>query len=179
MITFFLSNWKLLLIAGLLAALGFQQVRVSVSKAETAKEHAEFSDYRSVQAENGRLAERAMRNVEQGWQDRFAKVGSDGQKRLETVRADGAVAAGDLERVRGQLAALRAAIRRTTEGAAAAAISAPADGAQGMLAELLDRLAQRVERLGGRARVYSGFADEAHAAGSTCERAGDALRETP
>jgi hypothetical protein len=172
-----LTHWKWVLIAGLLVALGLQQARVSVSKTETAEAQRDYADYRAVQAENGRLAERAMRAVEQGWQDRLAKVGTDGQAKLEQARADGAVAADALERVRGQLAALRTAFGRPAQGAAAAPVGASAQGATGMCPELLVQLAQRVERLGGRARVYAGFADEAHAAGSTCEQAGDALRD--
>jgi hypothetical protein len=177
LIAFFLTHWKWVLIAGLLVALGLQQARVSVSKTETAQAQRDYADYRAVQAENGRLAERAMRGVEQRWQNQFAKVGADGQAKLEEARADGAVAADDLERVRRQLAALRAAFGGRAQGAPVAPVGASAQGAPGMCPDLLVQLAQRVERLGGRARVYAGFADEAHAAGSTCEQASDALRE--
>lgn len=78
-------------------------------------------------------------------------------------------------RRRDEFAAFRAAVRRSAEGAEAAAPGTPAAAAAGVHAELLVELGARTERLAHLAGIYAGTADRAHAAGITCERSADAV----
>ena len=60
--TWLLANWKLAVMAVLLALLGLQTVRVAGLKQDAA-------DQRATAAEVARIAERANRTKEQSWQD--------------------------------------------------------------------------------------------------------------
>lgn len=142
----------------------------------------ELAQYKAAQSEAGRLAalarereQDAMRKREGEWQARFDEGARDGQKALDVARADGDRASAALDRVRKQLAAFRAAVGRATADSGAATPGPAAGAAAGVSADMLERLADRVERLGGRAGVYARFADAAHAAGNTCQRSADAL----
>ena len=61
-LTWVLANWKLAVMAVLLALLGLQTVRVAGLKQDAA-------DQRATAAEVARIAERANRTKEQSWQD--------------------------------------------------------------------------------------------------------------
>ncbi len=142
----------------------------------------ELAEYKAAQAEAGRLAaqsrtreEAAARAQEGQWQAGYDQGARDGQKALDDARADGDRATAALDRVRKQLAAFRSAVGRATADSGAATPGPAAGAAAGVSADMLERLAARVERLGGRAGVYARFADAAHAAGNTCQRSADAL----
>lgn len=171
--------WLLLGCAVLAAvfAFGWQQGGASA--------RVELADYKAAQSEVGRLAaqsrtreEAAARAQEGQWQAGYDQGARDGQKTLETARADAGRADAALGRVRSENAALRTAIRRATSNPGIAATGAPTGGAPGVPANVLERLGARIDRLGERAGIYARFADASHAAGNTCERSADALSGT-
>lgn len=82
--------WGAMVIAFLLAMVGFQQVRVSNAKAATARAEAQFSDYRSKTEAQARQAEADNRQVEQSWQTYANQKGAqkDAEIKAQRDRAD-------------------------------------------------------------------------------------------
>lgn len=158
--TWLLTNWKLIAMAVLLALLGLQTVRVAELKEDAAEK-------RAVDAESGRLAERAQRTQEQTWRARVDGVIQDGHKQIAAARTDAASAGAAERRVREQLAAFRAAVRAAGAAPAAAAGGPPA-------ADPLDLLSDLFGRARARAGELARIADERGAAGTVCERSADA-----
>jgi hypothetical protein len=153
----------LTVIAVLAAALLWQRER-------TARAQLDLAEYRQTQAETARLVERSRRATEQRWAEKTEGAAADGQKKLDLVRADAGRTRNLANRVQRQLADLRAAVRRAAEDSGLAAAGPSAGAAAGVCAELLSRAAAR-------AAVVERFADEAHAAGGTCERVADGLTQ--
>ncbi|WP_339091098.1 DUF2514 family protein [Variovorax paradoxus] len=162
------GNWRLIAVAGLLALLGLQTVRLAEQRSDTASARTELADYRATAAESARLAERAQRTLEQTWRTRVDGVIQDGQKQIAAARAD-ADRAGDAARqLHQQLATYRAAVR--------AASAAPAAAAGGpTTADPLDLLADLFGRADARAGELARIADKRGAAGTICERHADAV----
>jgi hypothetical protein len=149
---------------GLVAALA----TAGIERTRAAGAQRDLADYRATVAEAGRLAERAARTQEQTWRVRLEGVTRDGQLQAAADR-DAADRAGAAERrVRQQLTDYRAAVRAATAAPGAAGGSPPAEAALDLLAELLGGSGAALVELGR-------FADAAHTAGTTCERAGDAV----
>lgn len=156
---------------GLVAALataGIERTRAADARTEAATARKDLSDYRATAAESGRMAERAQRTQEQTWRSRVDGVIQDGQQKIAAARADAVSAAGAERRLRDQLAAFRAAVRAASAAPAAAEGGAPAGDPIGVLADVLGRADRR-------AGILAAFADDAHAAGTICERHADAL----
>lgn len=109
----------------------------------------------------------AFRATETAWRDHLDEVTKDGQERIAQVRSDASGALDERDRMRNELARYRAAAKAPKDPSTPAAGSSAGD-ALDLLAELL---AESDEMAG----IYAEAADHAHAAGSTCERAYDAL----
>ncbi|WP_339091854.1 DUF2514 family protein [Variovorax paradoxus] len=167
-LTWAVGNWRLIAVAGLLALLGLQTVRLAEQRSDSAAARTELAEYRATAAESGRLAERAQRTLEHTWRTRVDGVIQDGQKQIAAARVD-ADRAGDAARqLQQQLAAYRAAVRAASAAPAAAAGGPPA-------ADPLDLLADLFGRADARAGEMARIADERGAAGTICERHADAV----
>jgi len=112
-------------------------------------------------------AERDYRAKETEWATKLAGVTQDGQTKLDAARRDAVAAGVERDGLRRELDRYRAAARAAADTGAAAA-GTPAADAVDLLAELLSRADERAGEL-------AHIADLSHAAGSTCERAYDAL----
>lgn len=140
-----------------------------------ASARVDLADYKADQSEAGRKAalarereQAAMREREATWQAGYDQGARDGQKALDDARADAGRAGVERDRLRDQLTAYRAAVRRAAADPAAPAAGPTADTALDLLADLLGRGA-------GALVDVAAFADAAHAAGTTCQRAHDTL----
>ena len=159
----------LVVIGSLLAAVLFEQVRVSNARAGADRAHTDLASYRATQAEVGRLVDRSRRDTEQRWTRAVEGVATDGQQKIDVARAE-AERAGAAERwLQQRVTTFLAAIR----GAAADSGIAPSGPAAQDPAILLADLFGRARE---RARLLGEFADAAHARGQTCERFADGLR---
>ena len=151
-----LANWKLAVMAVLLALLGLQTVRVAELKEDAAEK-------RAVDAETMRLAERGQRTEEQRRTAAVAQEVTNAQPIIQAEARDAAA----LPDSRLQQPAIRY-IRRACPNPPAAAASAPASDPLMVFADVFGRLEQRSEDL---ARL----AGERGAAGTLCERYADTL----
>ena len=156
------AGW-LVAIGVLLAAVMFQQVRVSNARAGADRARAEMTSYRATQAETARLAERSRRETEQRWARAAEGVTNDGQKKLDVARADADRAGAAERRLQQRVAAFLAAIRGAAADSGIAASGPAAADPAVLLADLFGRARER-------ARLLGEFADDAHARGRTCER---------
>jgi len=162
--------WGLLAIA-LAVGAGVQQLRIAGMDAQLAKLRAENAEFVSAMNVAGASFAAAMRATEQAWTERVEKESHDGQTRINTALHDAAAA-------RAAADSLRTTADRYRAAATAAANSCPAasgPAAHDAIHLYADLFAEADERAGELARA----ADLAHAAGLTCERAYDALRESP
>lgn len=171
MITTILANWKLIAVGLLLAALGWQTVRVAGAREETAEVRTDLANYRATAAESARLADRAERHEEQRYQTNTRKAIDEARNetalaRIAADRAD--AAAGRLSR---QLVAFRAALNRSSQDPAASGRGTGEPGADpiGVLADVLGRA-------DARAGIVERYADSLRTAGATCERYADGLQ---
>ena len=137
-----------------------------VKQAERAV-HAHYAVVLADIRDKTAAAQAKFRATETAWQTRIEKETRDGQDRIDTARRDAAGARAAADSLRADLARYRAAARATAHSSAAAA-GPPADTAIDLLAELFGGADTRAGEL-------AEFADLAHAAGLTCERAFDAL----
>ena len=153
----------------LVAAIGWQSVRLADSKGETAAARADLAAYRATAAENVALALRAARAEEARLQENNRKAVDAAKNETTVARADAVRAESAADRLSRQLAAYRAAVRRAFEDPAAAGGSPPADKALDLLADLLGGSGKVLVELGK-------FADASHIAGRTCERIADQLQ---
>lgn len=155
------------LAAGVALGGGLQQIRVANAQAALADARARHADTLRQIASQTAEAARLFRATEAEWRNRIDKETRDGQDRIDTARRDAAGARAAADGLRADLARYRAAARATAHSSAAAA-GPPADTAIDLLAELFGGADTRAGEL-------AEFADLAHAAGLTCERAFDAL----
>jgi hypothetical protein len=154
--TWLLANWKLAVMAVLLALLGLQTVRVAELKQDAA-------DQRAADAESRLLADRAQRTEEQRRAAAVAKEVQDAQPIIQAEARDAAA----LPDSRVQQPAIRY-IQRACPNPPAAAAGPPAADPLMVFADVFGRLEQRSEDL---ARL----AGERGVAGNTCERVYDSL----
>lgn len=109
----------------------------------------------------------AARAEEQRRTAEVQKAADEAFKREEQARADADAARSAGERLRDQLAKARAAIRVNP---ATPAASEAADATERMLADVQSRLDEATDRI-------ARFADQAHTAGTACQRSYQALTE--
>lgn len=155
-------------LAAALATAGIERTRAAGARADAATARRDLADYRATVAEAGRLAERAARTQEQTWRERLEGITQDGRIQIAAARVDAERASAAERQLRDQLSSYRAAVRAATAAAGPANGSPPAEAALDLLADLLGGSGAALVELGR-------FADAAHTAGTTCERAGDAL----
>lgn len=148
----------LLVLAGLLSW-GWEHERIAHQ--ETLEQYAEF---RATTEAVGKASAENEKVVEARWGEKLKEAIQDAETREKAATA----AAGGLRSasasLRLRLAAARASSCPGSTGAAAADPGAPADPAPDLHANLQRRLDEAVQGV-------AGFADAAHNAGLTCERA--------
>lgn len=169
-----LGNWKLVLLAAVLAALasalGVQTLRVAGAQKETAEARTDLADYKATAAESARLAERAERHEEQRYQTNTRKAVDEAHAETDLARAAADRADAAAERLSRQLAALRTADRARQDPAAAGrGQGEPGPDAIGVLADVLGRA-------DARAGIVERYADALRIAGAACERYADGLQ---
>ena len=155
-LTWLLANWKLTVIAVLLALLGLQTLRV-------AELQQDASEQRAAAAEARMLADRAQRTEEQRRTAAVAQEVTNAQPLFKAEARDAAA----LPDSRLQQPAIRY-VRRACPNPPAAAASPPAGDPLMVFADVFGRLEQRSEDL---ARL----AGERGAAGTLCQHSYDAL----
>ena len=137
-----------------------------VKKAEQAV-HAHYAGVLADIRDKTATAAREIRATETTWQTRIEGVTRNGQKQIDTARADAAAARAAADGLRADLARYRNSARAASHPCAAAA-GPPASDALDLLADLLTGADEAAGEL-------AAAADLAHAAGLTCERAYDTL----
>lgn len=169
-------------VAGALLAGGVQQTRVSNAKAELAQVQAEHAKAVADAATAQALAhaqaleiERALTAKEQALQATVDKQAEDARHAEQTRLADRAAADAAADRLRERLATIA---RAASAGARVAAGDAAALARERAAADATARvLADVLQRASERAGIVGVFADAAHAAGTSCERAYTSARE--
>jgi hypothetical protein len=156
-----LRYWYLLVIAGLLALCGVQQMRIANAHAQLAKVQQQY-------AEASRKAEADARAEETRRQAIVDKEASDAQARIVQLEADAASARDSAERLR---AAVSAAVSGARKGAK------PASGGEGKPgSDALDMLAKLYSESQDRAGEVALYADRLRIAGQACEATYDSLK---
>jgi hypothetical protein len=158
--TWLLANWKLAVMAGLLALLGLQTVRIAELKEDAAEKHA-------ADLETRLLADRAQRTEEQRRTAAAAQEAQDAQTRIASLEDDLRLARTASDGVRD--AANGAGIRaRARACSAAPSPGKPGEDPIGLLVDVLGRADQRAGEL-------AEYADRLRIAGIACERTYEAL----
>lgn len=156
-------------VATLAGLLGWQTVRLADERTEHATTVSMWAKDREARERATRQAVEAARTEEQRRTKAAQEIADDAQAKLDQARNDADVARTAGERLRQHVAALTAAIGRGSCKDPAAAEAGPSTEAT------VDLLANVQRRLDDAQDRIAGFADQAHAAGSACERAHDAL----
>ena len=151
----------------LLAVAGVQQLRVAAAQVQAAGAVSALADYKTEVSERDRKAALAALQETKRRMTAFDEVQKDGEQKLEAARADAAAAGSALERLKLRL---EAAERRSRDAGntITAQLSQAAETDSRVRTELLGRI-------GEAAGLYAAVADERGVAGSSCERAFDAL----
>lgn len=156
-------------VAVLVGLLGWQTVRLANEQrehAETVEQHATELTKRERTA---RQAVEDARTEEQRRTKAAQEIADETQAQLDQARNDADAARTAGERLRQRVAALTASLGRgACKEPGAAGASPPAQATE----DLLERVQRRLDEA---ADGIAGFADQAHAAGSACERSYDAL----
>ena len=148
-----------------------QQVRVSNARANVARSQREFADWKTAAAENRILADRAQRTEEQRRQTAANQEAQDAAQKLTRARADAAIANAAAGKLREQLTAYIAAVRRASQE------PSPATGGESVAgADPLDLLAELYSRSDEAAGRIAEYADELRIRGLAAERIADRLQ---
>lgn len=169
-------------LAGALLAGGLQQARVSNVRAELAQvreQHAQaVADAATAQALAHAQAleiERELTAREQALQATIDKQDQDARNAQAQHAADRAAADAAAGRLREQLATITRAASAGARVASGDAASLASERAAA--ADTTRMLAQLLQRASDRAGIVGVFADAAHAAGTSCERAYTSARQ--
>lgn len=149
-------------------ALGVQTFRLSVEQRNHAQARAEHLRDRVEWERMARESVAAARSEEQRRARALQGIINDTEQKLAIARDDAAAAADAGQRLRAQLAAVTAGCRRSSTHPATATAGAPAVATSDLLADVQRRLGEATDRI-------ARYADEAHGAGSACERSYRAL----
>ncbi len=157
-----------LAVAGLLVVVGVQRLQIGSVRLElSAEQNARITDREA--ATTAALKESArIRAEEAAGRKKLQEALDDERKKTQAARADAAISDAAAGRLRDRVAAIVAAAREAARNPGVAPGSPPADDASGMLSDVLGRCVTRVRQL-------ADIADARGIAGSTCERAYDAL----
>lgn len=150
-------------------ALGVQTYRLVTEQREHAETVAMWAKDRESREKTARLAVEAARAEEQRRTAEVQKVADEAHEALERARADADAAADAGQRLRDRIATLTSACGRAAVHPGAASAGPAAEATADLLADVQRRLDAAAD---GIAR----FADQAHAAGTACERTSDAVR---
>lgn len=171
MITLALRYWYFIVIVGLLAFCGVQQVRISNANAYLARIEKQYAEERQKAAEASRQAEQDAREEEQRREQRKQEILDEAEGRTELARAAAADAERAADGLRKRLAAFVAQARGGSENPKPAG---QGQGKQG--ADALDVLAGVLTRSSDRAGELATYADQLRIAGLACEAHYDSLR---
>lgn len=164
--------WALCLgLAAALLAAGIERTRVADARADAATAREELAGYRVTQAESARMADRAQRTEEQRRQAVVDQEAQDANTKLVQARADAVIANAAAGKLRDQLAAYFAAVRRASQEPTPTAGGAGQPGA-----DPLDLLAQLYGRTDDAAGAIGQYADDLAIRGAACERTADGLQ---
>lgn len=157
-----------ILVLALLAALGWQTIRLQNERLEHAKTQLAHSKQIDTLERAARDASESNRKQEAEWQKLYREVAEDAEVKIEAAARDAGDARAAGERLRQQYAATLAALRSSATGAAtAAAAGKAADEALGVLADMQRRLDEAADTI-------AEFADRSHAAAEAGWAAGEA-----
>lgn len=165
---FILKHWSLLAIALLLAAVGFQEVRVNRAHTQTAEVRETLAAERVTYAQAAASAQLAARVEESRRETEKQESIRHAQEQIALAESNAAGARTAADRLRQQVAALVASGRRGTSNPGAPAGSTAADTNLDLLVNVLDRHSRELVAVGA-------FADRSRIAGQACERAYDSL----
>lgn len=163
----FVPGWAWWVLA-LAVVAGGQQVRVLSAQSAASKAQAELSTYRAEVSERDRRAALYVIQENQRRQAATEKADAEAQEKLAAARTDAERAGSAIERLKLRLAASEQR-SRDAGNAITAQLSQAAEGAARVRADVLGRV-------GEAAQLYAGVADERGIAGSTCEKAYDAVK---
>jgi chromosome segregation ATPase len=152
--------WYLAAIAGLVAIIGVQQIRVSHAQNQ-------LSDYKLEVAENDRLSEELARQESDRRQRAFDEEAQRTREEKAALEADVSRLADAADSLRNDLAEFRARTKPYPKTSNRGA-SEPGSDPIGVLAGLFERADQRAGEL-------AEYAQRLRSAGSACERAADAI----
>jgi hypothetical protein len=155
-------------VIALAGSVWLQTHRLSIEQAAHAQTREQYRTYQMLAERQAEEAAEAARVETDRRLARQQEAIDDALEREKTARAaaDRAAAAG--QRLRAQIAAITAACRAAGPDPAAAGERPPADATADLLADVQRRLGEAADRI-------ARFADDAHRAGTTCERSYDAL----
>jgi hypothetical protein len=136
----------LAIIGALLAALMFQQVRISNARAGAARASAELADTKTRYAQAAQKASEENRKIEAQRQQQAQEAIDASKKREAALRSDAAASRGALERLRNAVRAASGGV----PGSASSPIGGPATAA-----ELLAQCAAEYQSLGERADQHA------------------------
>lgn len=158
--------WFAIALAAVLAFAGF-----FIYRAGRATVQVEFTQWKLAAQENRILADRAQRTEEQRKQSIADKEAEDASQKIVRARADVAIANAAAGKLRDQLTAYIAAVRRASQdtGPTTGSASQPSTDPLDLLAELYSRSDKGAGEI-------AEFADAAVIAGTACERIVDRLQ---
>lgn len=165
--TFLVTQWKLILIALLLALLGLQQVRIDHAHAETIKVQGKYDHHLAQDAEAAFKAERAAREIEEEREQLKNEIIDAAEARVELAKADAAAASDAAAGLRKRLASYVAAVRTATNPSAPVA---------GEATDPIAVFAVMLGRVDDAAGKFAAAADTARIAGLACQEQYESLQ---
>jgi chromosome segregation ATPase len=160
-------GWAYWVLALALVA-GGQQIRVLSAQSVASKAQADLANYRTEVSERDRRAALFVIQENQRRQAAVEKADAEAQQQLAAARTDAERAGSALERLQQRLAAAEQR-SRDAGNAITAQLGQAAEDAARVRADVFGRVGEAAE-------LYAGVADERGIAGSTCEKAYDAVR---
>lgn len=162
--------WYLAAIAALMVLVLAQRAQVSDARTQAAQAREALANDRTTYAQAAKTQADEQRAIERTRQEDNERIRREANE--QTAAADAAARAADAsaDQLRGRVAALVAASRRTGQNPNAAGRG---PGQQDSAA--LDLLADVFGRTDGAAGIIAAYADKLDSAGSACERRADAL----
>jgi len=165
---FILKHWSLLAIALLLAAVGFQEVRVNRAHTQTAEVRETLAAERVTYAQAAASAQLAARVEESRRETEKQESIRHAQEQIALAESNAAGARNAADGLRKQVAALVASSRRSPSNPGTTPRGPAAESALDLLVNVLDRHSQELVAVGE-------FADRSRIAGLACEKSYESL----